>query len=234
MGDATVIKDVTEINRRLFYDIWNIAKVSEKPSGLSPRLILPKRRNEEIRFSEQEARFMYCNLLNNLNYFYSIETPTKELYLQTGQTPQSASSDLSLYNYTNDEFNKLMNVEFKAHNPPMEHIKKDLEKIVKEKIGGNWVHFLKNIDSKTLKSLFEKIASSLKTFKGEICENKTSIIFSCCVYEKKWACYKHFSFRGSAIDITEYIDDFFRIDYRIVQSKILVNDSHGWQIESGH
>jgi hypothetical protein len=45
------IDDVLEINRRLFYDLWHIANVSCVPSGLSPRLILPKKRTEDIRIS---------------------------------------------------------------------------------------------------------------------------------------------------------------------------------------
>ena len=92
-----VIDDVLEINRRLFYDLWHIANASCVPSGLSPRLILPKKRTEDIRISKQEARFLYCSLLNNLNYFYSVKTPTEEVYIQKGQTTQSAASDLSLY-----------------------------------------------------------------------------------------------------------------------------------------
>ena len=73
-----IISDVIEINRRLLYDLWNLTDVSQPPTGLSPRLILPKMRNKSIRIIEQEARFLYCSLLNNFNYFYSVETPTEK------------------------------------------------------------------------------------------------------------------------------------------------------------
>ena len=92
-GIVMIIKDVREINRRLFYELWNVADNSKLPTGLSPCLIFPKKRDEEIRISEQESRVLFCGLLNNLNYFYSVETPTEELYTQKGDTPQSALSD---------------------------------------------------------------------------------------------------------------------------------------------
>jgi hypothetical protein len=112
-----VIKDITEINRRLCFDIWNVATASGLPSGLSPRLILPVKRNQKPRFSEQEARFLYCAIVNSLNYFYSVETPTQELYKQKGRVASTAASDLSLYHFDGTSLHKVVNVEFKAHNP---------------------------------------------------------------------------------------------------------------------
>ena len=223
-----VIDDVLEINRRLFYDLWHIANVSCVPNGLSPRLILPKKRTEDIRISEQEARFLYCSLLNNLNYFYSVETPTEEVYIQKGQTPQSAASDLSLYTYNNKAFSKVMNVEFKAHNPPEEHIRKDIEKLLKESIPGNWFHTLKNVDKRTLSRLFEKIANSLKACQTIVKCSDISILFSFCVLEKKWGCIKHFLYHSSVGSINEYIDDFFKLEYKVEPKKVIVSKRAGW------
>ena len=131
-------KDLFEINRRLSYDLWNVSCFNKKPSGLSPRLIFPVNRiNGEIRISEQEARILYCNILNSLNYFYSIETPTDNPYQQSGKTATSALSDISIYCYINNKFEKLGNVELKAHNPAKKNISKDVEKIIKEDKVGN-------------------------------------------------------------------------------------------------
>ncbi len=151
---ADVMNDIFEINHRLSFNLWYLTDVKSNPQGLSPRLILPKKRSGEIRISEQESRILYCGLLNTSNYYYSIETPTEEVYQQTGKTSQSASSDLSLYGYDGKDFKKVANVEFKAHNPVTEQIRKDIEKIIKEGITGNWFHTLKSINRGTLPSLF--------------------------------------------------------------------------------
>jgi len=153
-----IINDAMEINRRLFYDLWNISNVSQLPTGLSPRLILPKRRSQDLRISEQEARFLYVGLLNTLNYFYSVETPTEQVYSQKGQKSQSGASDLSLYVQDENQMTKVMNVEFKAHNPARKDVLKDIEKLIYENITGNWFHLLKSIHSQSIPVLFDKIA----------------------------------------------------------------------------
>jgi len=196
-----IIKDLIEVNRRLSYNLWNVSFFGEKPSGLSPRLIFPKKReknkkDEDIkRISEQEARILYCNILNNLNYFYSIETPTDYAYIQSGKTGVSALSDLSIYRCTDKGFKKKANVEFKALNPTTEDINKDIEKIIKEGLDGNWFHILKNIDKGTLPSVFDKFISSLKEHSNK--NSKISILFCMCVLEKKFSIIKYFDYDPS-------------------------------------
>ncbi|NLL61245.1 MAG: hypothetical protein GX240_00425 [Candidatus Atribacteria bacterium] len=210
-----VIKDLFEINRRLSYDLWNVTCRNEKPTGLSPRLIFPvKRIQHEIRISEQEARILYCNILNNLNYFYSIETPTDKRYKHTGNTEVSALSDLSIYkntcdkkNHQNYYFDKLANIEFKAHNPAEKNIEKDIEKLVKEGIDGNWVHILKNINSATLPVLFQKFINSIKECSKKF--DKISILFGITVLDKKFSIIKHLGWNNSGIGIDQYLKDFF-------------------------
>lgn len=232
-------KDLFEINRRLSYDLWNVSCFNEKPSGLSPRLIFPvKRVNEEIRISEQEARLLYCNILNNLNYFYSIETPTKEAYQQTGSTPLSALSDISIYCYINNKFEKLGNVELKAHNPATQHISKDIEKMIKEEKDGNWFHVLKNVDKATLPSVFNKFILSFEEHKGKGTEK--FILFCICILEKKFSIIKHFDYDPSLVqNISNLMEEFFCLsklnnsnnikDKNLREQKdILINN--GWTI----
>jgi len=228
-----IISDVIEINRRLLYDLWNLTDVSQPPTGLSPRLILPKMRNKSIRISEQEARFLYCSLLNNFNYFYSVETPTEKVYIQKGLKPQSASSDLSLYIYNDNAIEKVMNVEFKAHNPQIEFIAKDIEKLIKEPVKGNWFHLLKNIDGGTLPSLFNKFIESFNKYRNIVENDSLSIIFSFCVLEKKWACLNHFLYNPDKNDFSEYVKNFFDIEYTIQKSKVKVTNKGSWQIING-
>ena len=230
---ADIMNDLFEINHRLSFNLWYLTDVKSNPQGLSPRLILPQRRSGEIRISEQESRISYCGLLNTLNYYYSIETPTEKVYQQTGKTSQSASSDLSLYNYDGKDFKKVANVEFKAHNPDKEQIRKDIEKIIKEGITGNWFHTLKNIDGGTLPSLFKKFIYSFKECSSLIDADKgMSILFCFCVLDKKWACIKHFLYDSSKASFETYLDNFFSLDYFVKSGKIEVIDGNGWSLIS--
>jgi hypothetical protein len=230
---ADIMNDIFEINHRLSFNLWYLTDVKSNPQGLSPRLIFPKWRSGEIRISEQESKILYCGLLNTLNYYYSIETPTEEVYQQSGKTSQSASSDLSLYEYDGKDFKKVANVEFKAHNPDKEQIRKDIEKIIKEGITGNWFHTLKNIDGGTLPSLFKKFIYSFKECSSLIDADKgVSMLFCFCVLDKKWACIKHFLYDSSKASFENYLDNFFSLDYFVKSGKIEVIDGKGWSLIS--
>ena len=235
-----IIEDLIEVNRRLSYDLWNVSFFGEKPSGLSPRLIFPKKRKknkkgEDIkRISEQEVRTLYCNILNNLNYFYSIETPTDNAYIQSGKTAVSALSDLSIYRYINNGFEKLANVELKAHNAAKKNISKDFEKIIKEKEHGNWFHILENIDKGTLPSVFDKFISSLKEHSNK--SSKISILFCICVLEKKFSIIKYFKWNKNDSNLIHYLDKFFVLSQiknrNINEQKELLRDSKWLIVES--
>lgn len=227
-----IIEDILEINRRLCFNLWSITDVTQKPKGLSPRLILPQKRDKEIRVSEQEARFLFCGLLNSLNYFYSVETPTTEEYQQTGQTALSARSDVSLYVSANDDrpFRKVANVEFKAHNPPQEQIKKDVEKLIKENIVGNWIHTLKNIDHQTLPKLFDKFIAAISECAEMVREREVSMVFCFCVLERKWACIKYFHFDSSTSKFEVYVRRFFDLKVGVDAGVVVVNAETGWRV----
>lgn len=234
-----IIEDLIEINRRLSHDLWNMSCFNGKPSGLSPRLIFPEKRiNNEIRISEQEARILYCSILNNLNYFYSIETPTNETYQFTGKTPLSALSDLSVYTYNNNKFEKEANVEFKAHNPTIANISKDIEKMIRERKDGNWFHVLKNVDEKTLPSVFKKFVSSFEIHKGK--GSKKFILFCICILEKKFSIIKHFDYDPTfGKNISNIMEEFFCLsktsDLNNIEDKSVLDQkdilkNNGWTI----
>lgn len=236
-------KDLIEVNRRLSYDLWNVSCFNKKPSGLSPRLIFPKKRkkvkNEDVkRISEQEARILYCNILNNFNYFYSIETPTNETYQQTGNTPLSALSDLSIYRYIDNGFEKMANVELKAHNPATKNISKDIEKIIREEKDGNWFHVLKNIDKATLPSIFNKFIYSFEKYEGK--GSKKYILFCICILEKKFSIIKYFNYNPSfGKNISNLMEEFFCLskisnsnnikDKNVLKQKDILKNN-GWTI----
>jgi len=209
-----IIDDLIEINKRVCQDLWQIVEYPNVPTALSPHLIFPEYRQNEIRYSEQESRVLYCRQLDRTAYFYSIETPTQNQYRQSGKTDISARSDLSLYTIDNNKLDKKANIEFKAHNPRANQIGKDLEKLIKEGLPGNWFHTLVNTDKGTLPSLFGK-------FKEELVHNITtiqpvsvSIVFCFCVLKGKEAYIKHLNIGNHAAfhNLGTILDKFFDIN----------------------
>jgi hypothetical protein len=204
-----LFNSVLEINKTTADDLFRMYVLSSGSNTAvkSSEFIFPKYRidngNSEVklRISEQEARIHYCFNLNNnkYNYLYSIETPTSRLYNFTKQKSEnnskpgrSALSDLSIYDSSK---NKLLNVEFKAHNPEQRSYDKDIEKLIGEEVCGNWFHLLKNIDKGTIKSLnFKfKLAVEIAISKNQYVfdDNKNLwIFFFIVILDKKKIKYK--------------------------------------------
>jgi len=212
-----LIDDLIAINKRVCEDLWHVAVYPQIPSILSPHIIFPKYRHNEIRYSEQESRVLYCRQLDHTSYYYSIETPTEEQYCQSGKADISARSDLSLYAIDNDKLEKKANIEFKAHNPKANQIGKDLEKLVKEALPGNWFHTLVNTDKKTLPTLFGKFKKELANIIGSVHPMSVSIVFCFCVLKEKKGYIKHLHINNQAIlnnsnMLQTNLDDFFNIN----------------------
>ena len=228
---SLLIEDVFEINRRTCVSLWHMVNAEGTPRGLSPRLVAPRKRDGNVRVSEQEARFLYCDVLNTLGYYYSVETPTQETYRQTGEGYRSASSDLTLYWMQADRLEKIFNMEFKANMPPQAHIDKDMEKLVREQVPGGWFHLLKNANSRTLTLLFQKMANALLQYAERPDDAGTlSLVFSFCVLETSWACMKHFRYEPRMGDFQAYVKRFFDLEYRVRGGRIEVDEANGWHI----
>lgn len=130
------------------------------------RFIIPQKRDESYRLSEQEFRVASINAFQRYNspkyeLFFAVETPTIETHMISGTTPMSARFDISLYERINGKFGRVADMEFKSHNAPKKNIIKDLHKLLKEGNTGAWFHVLQNCDSGTLRSLFYKFTDSL-------------------------------------------------------------------------
>jgi len=135
------------------------------------KLIIPNYRESDNkkpkkRISEQEFRFAFTAVLeskfNDLDIYYSVETPTEFEYSFSGRGSRSASTDLTLYD--SEKIEKLCNIEFKAHIPEQQAIDKDIEKLVTEDVLGCWCHIIEKSDSGTAKSLFGKFREAFKKY----------------------------------------------------------------------
>ena len=112
------------------------------------RLVFPCYKKGNIRISEQELRFIFVETFNEycdekeLDWFYSVETPTKDKYKFTEkgdnldkpkrEEGQSANFDLTI---SNDKGELLALIEFKAKNTKPFSYAKDLCKLWNPKEG---------------------------------------------------------------------------------------------------
>lgn len=98
------------------------------------------RQIKDTRISEQELRFAFveafnevCNGKDGKNWFYSVETPTKDKYSGFSETPQrggdkprSAEFDMVIFD---EKMNRICMIEFKANNADDLDHKKDQLKL---------------------------------------------------------------------------------------------------------
>lgn len=123
-------------------------------------------------------------LEDSSRWFYSVETPTYEVFRETGKKDLSARTDVSLYEVAVPSVqSKKVNIELKANNPPVEHFRKDFEKLAREGLDGVWFHLLKNADSGTLPSVFQKIRESFRALKQHLVGKPRFILFAFCVLD---------------------------------------------------
>jgi hypothetical protein len=149
---------VEDLFLKLAERLWALQRGDEG----APHLILPTKRNMLIRVSEQESKILLCSLLEDCDWHYSIETPTRKTYVQKGQNPQSARVDVSLYD-TASPSSLSVNIELKSHNPGVESFRKDFEKLLREGVDGAWFHTLLGSNRTTVASVFEKITQAFET-----------------------------------------------------------------------
>lgn len=219
-----LIKDIVDINEAVCRELWHMVSPGQRVEALTPKLIFPELRSGNVRVSEQEARFVYCSVLTRCSgYFYSVETPTEESYSFSGANLMSARSDISLYSCEDGTVkDKVVNIELKAGNCSAKHIEKDVEKLVKERQVGNWFHCLSNIDSRTLRVLFNKLEQSFQSVAKP--DTITPLIVFCfCVLEKNWAIMKCFD------PLRESVSQFFDLEYAVAQDSINVTKDNGWR-----
>lgn len=156
----SIFEYLLELMQETSRELINIYHKKENRKTL---LVFPVKRDETIRISEQDLRFALTTLhgkFSHPNLSFSVETPTEEEYSFSGKGKRSASSDLSFYNQ-ND---KVINIEFKSHNPVQKSIEKDIEKLVREPVNGAWLHILENEDRGTIKILFKKFITAFGKF----------------------------------------------------------------------
>lgn len=184
-----MVNTITDKTFEILKNIYSY-RVEGQPTDskdLGSRILFPhystKHRDGEIRFSEQELRFVFVEQFNryceenNLHYYYSVETPTQHKYLFSNKKDphldeggQSAMVDLAIHD---SNLNRVALIEFKSSNPEKFCYEKDFCKLKEEQseyenICTFFIMFVKSADGKTIKSIHHKIQ-----------EKKGNTIFRC-------------------------------------------------------
>lgn len=172
-SSTTVPTGISSQCRRTDRLLWEAYARSGAQSDITDRcrlLFPPEREKEELRVSEQEARFAFVEALCTGGQFrYSVETPTGKTYKFTGKHEESAQTDLTLYDL--DTTSRLCNVEFKAGGKSMKGgradeahvfpIFKDVLKLMREPVWGLWFHLLESTDNSTITNFLEVIRKGI-------------------------------------------------------------------------
>jgi len=242
--ESCLLEFLLELNQMAFRYLLEIKSGKKNTTG---KLIFPSystsHRKGEERISEQELRFAYTTVLERSGifqpYFYSVETPTEETYAfsKGALSARSAVSDLSLYEKTNDPsdpitYTKVCNIECKALNPSDESIRKDIEKLVKEKENCAWGHLLINQDKGTLEGLFRKFisafSSELKMFPEDQISSDKAYFFAICILGDRLLLTR----KIEPEEIRKDLLNIFSIDYvQLKEAKTGRQDINGWQVE---
>lgn len=205
MTESTSLADeLTQIVVSLARHLWSVHR--DDPAG--PRLLMPSKRDNSIRISEQESKILFCQLLEATHWFYSVETPTAKTYVQSGRKPRSAWNDISLYENRNTQ-SRIVNIELKAHNPKEEDIRKDLEKLVREGVDGVWFHTLRTVNKRTIESLFNKFRSAFRGIETYLQGQVHFIIFAFCILETRSCFVASLELDGTPKKIFSRIDEMF-------------------------
>ena len=217
MSIENIIEDsLKELKNRITQPSTNI------DGNITSRLIFPQYRDKSARYSEQELKQIFLHKIeNNMNYFYSLETPTKHVYRFTkSENPkvkipddnntddkyESARFDVS--HYSENNIDSLAScIEFKHNNPDEKKgICKDFLKLAKEvkftKEKKNFFvhyHYLKSENSwpsNSFKSIFGKYRNSVEYIAENHLEDKTDLenvtVYLVCIHGKSASTY-HFS-----------------------------------------
>jgi hypothetical protein len=170
-------------------------------------LVFPRKRDGTIRISEQESKTLFLyRVLSERRFCLSVEVPTEQTYRQKGARDMSARVDISLLR---GNMRRCAHIEFKAHNCKSEDIRKDLEKLVREKSTGMWFHALENADRGTIKSLIRKFGKAWESLSQHVETCGCSFLIAICVLRKGSLQFKWLEFTGEIDTNRTLVDDAF-------------------------
>ncbi len=191
--------------------------------------MFPKYRNDNIRVSEQEARFAFVEALCSGPLFYSVEAPTSKKYQFSGKNPLSAQTDIAIL----DTFGaRICNVEFKSKgiSPSSKRffpIYKDLQKLLREPVWGLWFQLFKAVDNTTINNFFKVMTKQIERVKNDFSDIESpGLTFHVCVLQQSFSLHKKIS-EISCLSKTGYLS----IDLNVSRSELTgIHNQNGWKL----
>ena len=149
----------------------------------APPLLFPMKRDNSRRISEQESKILITQWLTGHGVNYSIETPTRNAYQQSGQAGMSARIDVTVYG-SSPSADRRLNMELKAGTSSLEAYRKDFEKLLCEGVPGLWFHTLESASEGAWRSIENKMAESFSRLGTHADAAQHTVHFAFCVLDR--------------------------------------------------
>ena len=196
-----------------------------------------RRRDGDLRVSEQEARFAFVESLCQEGLGYSIEVPTMKRYRFEGESgnTQSAQTDLQIRDRRSNE---ICNVEFKSKGITLgaswdtkKPIYKDVEKLMREPTWGLWFHLLKGVNRSTIPNLLCVIAEQIaKVREAHMDLEAPGLTIHICVLREKFSLCKDVPLSLTDADIAKHLFVEYRVSNGKLTNRRILN---GWCLNEG-
>jgi hypothetical protein len=194
-----------ELVNKVCRDLTDMYLAREQPSTYG--LIFPRKRDGSVRISEQESKLLFVQHLTvDRRYCFCVETPTTETYMQKGITPISARVDLTLIGANRKP---VAHLEQKAHNCTLESVRKDLEKLLREKTTGCWFHTLERSDRGTIPALMDKFKHAFSLVPEFLCASECSYLFAFFVLDTACLTHQWLHFTGDRLHNESVVNEAF-------------------------
>ena len=231
----TLPSDISHACRHTDIILWD---AYERSNGSQPgvfgegRLVFPRYRDkDDLRVSEQEARFAFVEALCKGPFRYSVETPTSKCYQFTGETSLSAQTDLAVHDACGRC--RICNVEFKAKgvSPSAKDnfpIYKDMQKLLREPVWGLWFHLLESTDNSTINKILKVMTEKIRKVQCKFRDVEApGLTLHLCVLRHGFSLQKDVPFPINDVQLTKDLC----ICLHVSQSELeKVQDQNGWKL----
>ena len=181
---------IEDTDRILWASFLAPAGASQATSGIQIRF--PRKRNGEIRVSEQEARFALTGQLARSQLLYSVETPTSLPSSRTGDSGTSGLVDVTVYK---PDGKSLWNIEFKAHAFSEDRearlsTHRGIEKLLREPAPAYWFHTFESVENSTLANAWRAFQADVQEVANHLSREKPAaktLVFHACALRQRFS-----------------------------------------------
>ena len=218
---------------KILWDAFERSGEGELDTYSEGHLIFPRyRKKDDLRVSEQEARFAFVEALNRGPFWYAVEAPTSKKYSFSGKGSRSASTDLQLQELDNTA---VCNIEFKAHGVSADaadksSIYKDVQKLLCERVWGLWFHLLEGVDNLTIDKFLSVMVEQVGRVRNES-NNKIEspgLTLHICVLRHGFSLQKNILLPVNEAELASQLKVNLQVSSKELKQ---VRELNGWELE---